>query len=50
MKFAQLPVWLLAVACFFSLGNVLRGEEGLSFEQTRIEMAVAPDAKTVTVP
>ena len=50
MKFAQLPVWLLAVTCFFSLGNVLRGEEGLSFEQTRIEMAVAPDAKTVTVP
>lgn len=52
MEFTHVPSRLLTIICLFflSLGNALQGAEGLAFEQTRIEMAVAPDAKTVTVP
>ncbi len=52
MKFANIPIRLFATICLsvLSLGDALCGAESLTFEQTRIEMAVAPDAKTVTVP
>ena len=44
-----LPVALML--CFFVIAeSSLQGADGLSFQQSRIETTVAPDAKTVTVP
>lgn len=52
MKFANVPIRLFAAICLsvLPLSHALHGADSLAFEQTRIEMAVAPDAKTVTVP
>lgn len=44
-----LPVAVL-ICLLVSTGSSLFGADGLNFQQSRIETAVAPDAKTVTVP